>query len=89
VTPSAKFLGVQPSDIVDYNLSTDKLTDQDLHALRSELTDPRFSTPYWEKQIKLQMDLKKKAEQQAFAGKGLDYVTRIYLPERLQELGII
>jgi DNA topoisomerase-6 subunit A len=89
VTPSAKFLGVQPSDIVDYNLSTDKLTDQDLHALKSELTDPRFSAPYWEKQIKLQMDLKKKAEQQAFAGKGLDYVTRTYLPERLQELGII
>ncbi|MDD1739830.1 MAG: DNA topoisomerase IV subunit A, partial [Methanothrix sp.] len=42
VTPTARFLGVQPSDIVDYNLSTDKLTDQDLQALRSELTDPRF-----------------------------------------------
>src|SRR5512136_1412564 len=85
VTPSAKFLGVQPSDIVDYNLSTDKLTDQDIQALRAELTDPRFNTPYWEKQIKLQMDLKRKAEQQAFAGKGLDYVTKTYLPERLSE----
>jgi DNA topoisomerase VI subunit A len=89
VTPAARFLGVQPSDIVDYNLSTDKLTDQDMQALRSELTDPRFSTPYWEKQIKLQIDLKKKAEQQAFAGKGLDYVTKTYLPERLSEMGII
>jgi DNA topoisomerase-6 subunit A len=89
VTPSAKFLGVQPSDIVDYNLSTDKLTDKDLHALRSELSDPRFNTPYWEKQIKLQIDLKRKAEQQAFAGKGLDYVTKTYLPERLSEMGII
>jgi DNA topoisomerase-6 subunit A len=89
VTPSARFLGVQPSDIVDYNLSTDKLTEKDLQALRSELTDPRFNTPYWEKQIKLQLDLKKKAEQQAFAGKGLDYVTKTYLPERLSEMGII
>jgi DNA topoisomerase-6 subunit A len=89
VTPSAKFLGVQPSDIVDYDLSTDKLTDKDLHALRSELTDPRFNTDYWKKQISLQMDLKRKAEQQAFAGKGLDFVTRTYLPERLSELGIV
>lgn len=89
VTPTARFLGVQPSDIVDYNLSTDKLTDQDMQALRAELTDPRFNTPYWEKQIKLQMDLKRKAEQQAFAGKGLDFVTKKYLPERLTEMGII
>ena len=89
VTPSARFLGVQPSDIVDYNLSTDKLTDKDLQALRSELTDPRSANPYWDKQIRLQLDLKKKAEQQAFAGKGLDYVTRTYLPDRLSEMGII
>lgn len=89
VTPSAKFVGVQPSDIVEYNLSTDKLTDQDMHALRSELTDPRFNTDYWKKQIQLQIDLKKKAEQQSFAGKGLDYVTKTYLPERLSELGIV
>ena len=89
VTPSARFLGVQPSDIVDYNLSTDKLTDKDLQALRSELTDPRFANPYWGKQIRLQLDLKKKAEQQAFAGKGLDYVTRTYLPDRLSEMGLI
>jgi DNA topoisomerase-6 subunit A len=89
VTPSAKFLGVQPSDIVDYDLATDKLTDKDFQALRSELTDPRFNTDYWKKQIQLQIDLKRKAEQQAFAGKGLDYVTKTYLPERLSELGMI
>ena len=89
VTPSAMFLGVQPSDIVEYNLSTDKLTDQDLHALRSELTDPRFDTPYWKEQIQLQIELGKKAEQQAFAGKGLDFVTRVYLPARLGEMGVV
>jgi len=89
VTPSARFLGVQPTDIVDYDLSTDKLTDQDLHALRSELTDPRFETDYWKEQIKLQIKLMKKAEQQAFAGKGLDFVTKEYLPKRLSEMGLI
>ena len=40
----------------------------DLRALRSELTDPRFETDYWKEQIKLQIKLMKKAEQQAFAG---------------------
>ncbi|MCJ7444281.1 MAG: DNA topoisomerase IV subunit A [Methanotrichaceae archaeon] len=89
VTPSASFLGVQPSDIVKYDLSTDTLTDQDIHALRNELTDPRFKTPYWERQINLQLELKGKAEQQAFAGKGLDYVTKTYLPERLSEMGLL
>lgn len=88
-TPDARFLGVQPTDIVEYNLSTDKLTDRDLHALRAELTDPRFGSDYWQKQIQLQIDLKKKAEQQAFAGKGLDFVTKRYLPERLSELGMV
>lgn len=88
-TPGAKFIGVQPSDIVEYELSTDKLNDQDISALKSELTDPRFDTPYWKEQINLQLKLKKKAEQQAFAGKGLDFVTEKYLPERLGEMGII
>ena len=88
-TPEAQFIGVQPSDIVEYELSTDKLNDQDISALKSELTDPRFNTPYWKEQINLQLKLKKKAEQQAFAGKGLDFVTEKYLPERLSEMGII
>jgi len=69
-TPAAKFIGVQASDIVEYELSTDKLNDQDIKALESELTDPRFDTPYWKEQINLMLKIGKKAEQQAFAGKG-------------------
>jgi DNA topoisomerase VI subunit A len=88
-TPAAKFIGVQPTDIVEYELSTDKLTDKDIDALRSELTDPRFANDYWKEQISLQLSIKKKAEQQAFAGKGLDFVTDTYLPNRLSEMDII
>ena len=40
----------------------------DLHALRSELTDPRSETDYWKEQIRLQIKLMMKAEQQAFVG---------------------
>ena len=88
-TPEAQFIGVQPSDIVEYELATDKLSEQDIAALRSELSDPRFESEYWKQQINLQLEIGKKAEQQAFAGKGLDFVTDTYLPARLKELGVI
>ncbi|MDN7023954.1 DNA topoisomerase IV subunit A [Methanoculleus sp. FWC-SCC1] len=88
-TPQAQFVGVQPSDITDYNLPSDKLTEQDVAALKSELTDPRFATDYWREQINLQLEMKLKSEQQAFASRGLDFVTKEYLPTRLSEMGII
>ncbi|MFB6167257.1 MAG: DNA topoisomerase VI, partial [Haloferacaceae archaeon] len=55
----------------------------------SELEDPRFQTDYWEEQIELQLDIGKKAEQQALAARGLDFVTDTYLPERLDEMGVL
>jgi len=88
-TPQAQFIGVQPSDISDYNLPADKLTEQDINALKAELTDPRFATDYWRNQINLQLEMKLKSEQQAFASRGLDFVTKEYLPKRLSEMGII
>ncbi len=88
-TPAAQFIGVRPSDIINYDLPTDKLSDQDMRALQSELTDPRFGTDFWKEEINIQLELKKKSEQQAFASRGLDYVTDVYLPERLTALGIV
>ncbi|PSP76513.1 DNA topoisomerase VI [Halobacteriales archaeon QS_1_68_20] len=88
-TPQARFIGVQPADIVEYDLPTDPLSDSDTNALESELEDPRFQTDYWEEQIELQLDLGKKSEQQALASHGLDFVTETYLPERLSEMGIL
>ncbi len=88
-TPQAQFIGVQPSDISDYNLPSDKLTEQDINALKAELTDPRFATDYWRNQIHLQLEMKLKSEQQAFASRGLDFVTKEYLPTRLSEMGVI
>ncbi|NHW88531.1 MAG: DNA topoisomerase IV subunit A [Archaeoglobales archaeon] len=88
-TPEAKFLGVTPSDIVRYDLPADKLNDEDIKALNAILFDPRFDTDFWRKEIKLQLELNKKSEQQALAKYGLDYVTDVYLPEKLSEMGII
>jgi len=88
-TPAARFIGVQPADIVAYDLPTDPLADSDINALENELEDPRFSTEYWKEQIELQLDIEKKAEQQALASRGLDFVTETYLPERLEEMGVL
>jgi DNA topoisomerase-6 subunit A len=88
-TPQASFIGVQPSDISAYNLPSDKLTEGDVAALKAELSDPRFDTEYWRREINLQLKMNLKSEQQAFASRGLDFVTKEYLPARLAELGII
>ncbi|MFC6753248.1 DNA topoisomerase IV subunit A [Halorubrum tibetense] len=88
-TPQAKYVGIQPEDIVEYDLPSDPLSDSDINALESELEDPRFQTDYWEEQIELQLDIGKKSEQQSLASRGLDFVTDTYLPERLDAMGVI
>ncbi|RLM57485.1 DNA topoisomerase IV subunit A [Halobellus sp. Atlit-31R] len=88
-TPEARFVGIQPEDIVEYDLPTDPLADSDVNALESELEDPRFETDYWTEQIELQLDLEKKAEQQALAARGLDFVTETYLPDRLSSMDVL
>lgn len=88
-TPNSEFVGITPSDIKRYDLPTDKLTDRDVDALRSELQDPRFNTPFWKGEIETMLKMGKKAEQQALAKYGLDFVTDTYLPEKLKENGII
>ncbi len=88
-TPAAQYIGIQPADIVEYDLPTDPLSDSDINALESELEDPRFQTDYWKEQIELQLDIEKKSEQQSLAARGLDFVTDTYLPERLYEMGVL
>ncbi|ESP88739.1 DNA topoisomerase IV subunit A [Candidatus Halobonum tyrrellensis] len=88
-TPEARYVGIRPQDIVDYDLPTDPLSDSDVNALESELEDPRFKSEFWTEQIELQLDIDKKAEQQALASQGLDFVTDTYLPERLGEMGVL
>ena len=88
-TPTAQYLGITPSDIVNYDLPTDKLSEQDVDALKSELDDPRFDDDWWRGEINLQLEMNKKSEQQALAKYGLNFVTDRYLPEKLTEMGIL
>lgn len=88
-TPTAEYVGITASDILNYELPTDKLNDQDLNALKAELTDPRFKDSFWKNEIELMLDIKKKAEQQALAKYGLDFATDTYLPDKLGEMGLM
>ena len=88
-TPTAQFVGITASDILNYDLPTDKLNDKDLGALHAELTDPRFADEFWVNEIQAMLQMNKKAEQQALAKYGLDYVTDHYLPEKLTDMGIL
>jgi DNA topoisomerase-6 subunit A len=88
-TPTAEFVGITASDITNYKLPTDKLTDMDVRALNAELKDPRFADEYWRGEIETMLKLNKKAEQQALAKYGLDFVTDKYLPEKLTNMSIL
>lgn len=88
-TPAAQFLGVTASDIENYKLPSDKLSDVDIRALKAELTDPRFNDVTWRSEIELMLQNGRKAEQQSLAKYGLNYVTQTYLPQKLTEMGII
>lgn len=88
-TPEARYIGIRPEDIVQYDLPTDPLSDSDINALESELDDPRFDSGEWREQIELQLEVGKKAEQQALASRGLDFVTDTYLPTRLDEMDLL
>ena len=88
-TPTAEFVGITASDILNYELPTDALTPRDIGALNAEMTDPRFNDEFWRTEIQAMLQLNKKAEQQALAKYGLDYVTDTYLPEKLGPLGLM
>ena len=78
-----RFLGVTASDIVNYDLPTDKLRELDVNRLKQLLKDPRYSGDFWQSEIKKMLEIGKKAEQQAFAKYGLEYVVNEYLPSKL------
>jgi DNA topoisomerase-6 subunit A len=88
-TPTTEFVGITPSDILNYELPTDALTPRDIGALNAELSDPRFKDEFWRNEIQTMLQINKKAEQQALAKYGLDYVTDTYLPEKLGPLGLV
>jgi len=85
--PQARFLGVTPQDIVDYELPTHPLQDVDVKRARDALkNDPFFqSHPEWRRAVERLIQMGVRAEQQALAKWGLNYVIEEYLPRKLAQ----
>ncbi len=84
-TPDAKWSGVWATDIVDYKLPTDPLTEIDVKRLHELQRDPRYKDELWQREIKMFLKIRKKAEQEAFSRYGLTYIVDEYLPAKLEE----
>jgi DNA topoisomerase-6 subunit A len=85
--PQASFLGVTPQDIVDYKLPTHPLKDVDVKRAKDALkNDPffRLHKP-WAGALGLLLQMGVRAEQQALARWGLNYVMDEYLPRKLED----
>ena len=87
--PQARFLGGTPQDILDYELPTHPLQDVDIKRARDALkNDPFFKAhTSWRKAIEQLLQLGVRAEQQALAKWGLNYVIDEYLPNKLRDTG--
>ena len=85
-TPDAKWGGVYATDIVDYKLPSDPLTDVDVKRLHELTKDPRYTGDLWKREIKTFLKIRKKAEQEAFSRYGLTYIVDKYLPAKLEEM---
>jgi DNA topoisomerase-6 subunit A len=83
--PSARFLGVTPQDIIDYELPTHPLKDVDVKRAKDALrNDPFFKRHApWRKALEHLVRMGVRAEQQALAKWGLNYVIDEYLPRKL------
>ncbi|MBI2173195.1 MAG: DNA topoisomerase IV subunit A [Candidatus Aenigmarchaeota archaeon] len=86
-TPEAKFIGLTPSDIFDYNLKkcTIKLKEVDIKRAKELLEYEWFKkNPKWQKEINLMLEKGVKAEIEALSHRGLKFMSEEYLPDKLK-----
>src|SRR5215831_1915600 len=83
-TPDAVWGGVWATDIVDYKLPSDPLTDLDNKRLDELEKDPRYSGKLWKREIETFRKIKRKSEQEAFSRYGLTYIVDKWLPQKLK-----
>ncbi|XP_027478667.1 meiotic recombination protein SPO11 isoform X2 [Zalophus californianus] len=86
--PAIRWLGLLPSDIKRLNIPRDTLiplTKRDQMKLDSVLKRPYITCqPFWRKEMEIMADSKVKAEIQALTFLSSDYLSRVYLPNKLK-----
>ncbi|XP_055228934.1 meiotic recombination protein SPO11 isoform X3 [Gorilla gorilla gorilla] len=86
--PAIRWLGLLPSDLKRLNVPKDSLiplTKRDQMKLDSILRRPYVTCqPFWRKEMEIMADSKMKAEIQALTFLSSDYLSRVYLPNKLK-----
>ncbi len=84
--PQARYLGVTPQDILDYELPTHPLKEVDIKRAKDALKNDPFIKHHkaWQQALQQMLQLGQRVEQQAFAKHGLDFVVKKYLPDKLK-----
>jgi DNA topoisomerase-6 subunit A len=87
--PQAHMLGITPQDIIDYKLPTHPLKDVDIKRAKDALKNDPFILHYrgWQLALEQMIKMGVRAEQQALAKHGLNYVIEEYLPQKLANVG--
>ncbi len=85
--PNAKFFGITAQDIVDYKLPTHPLKDVDIKRIKDGIKNDPFVKHHkpWQRCLNDLVKMKKRAEQQALAKYGLNFVISDYLPKKLAD----
>jgi DNA topoisomerase-6 subunit A len=83
--PTTKFFGITAKDIIDYKLPTHPLKDVDIKRVKDGIKNDPFVRAHkeWQKALTDLVHMKKRAEQQALAKHGLNFVISDYLPEKI------
>jgi DNA topoisomerase-6 subunit A len=86
VTPNAHFLGLSLTDIEKFGLDkwTIKAEDVDIKRAQEMQKYEWFQTEGWQRELKLMIQKKKKAELESLSGKGLKFITETYLPKKIK-----
>ncbi len=87
--PQAHLLGITPQDIIDYELPTHPLKEVDVKRAKDALKNDPFILHYkaWQQALQQMIKMGVRAEQQALAKHGLNYVMDEYLPNKLADVG--
>ncbi|MEZ0312256.1 MAG: DNA topoisomerase VI [Myxococcota bacterium] len=88
--PNARYLGLTPQDIIDWDLkdATHVLGEVDIKRAKDALKNDPFFTEHksWAKAMEQLMKMGVRAEQQALSKHGLNFVIEKYLPEKLKNV---
>ncbi|MBI5624021.1 MAG: DNA topoisomerase IV subunit A [Elusimicrobia bacterium] len=86
--PDAKFIGLSSLDPERYGLPRNvgiKLNDKDIDRAKELLNYPWFQKKEWQKEIRHMLSLELKFELDALANKDFQFLTKKYLPKKLQD----